>query len=495
MGKRLFILGFCFFALSLKGWANPALAGHLQRAVERGIRQTLKLSGCTEWLVEEASPKISQRVSSLMEAARGRMSEMQMAQELDRVLAPKNLVSLIQYTDDIPQKELVVHVLKSSKSSFAVARAIISRQFLTEISSEATSQQGLFGSVWEKAKAVVTRGTKVDREEVLDILLAKSQDPKAWTEELVAKASQGLPLLPEELVAYHSFFSPVEDLVLAEAIEQLYFRQALAIEFWIRRPKEVQYFFDRIRGVILPAQSRDLFPVMDANFSTAVLNAIQPDRRAAGFWHGLPASYARDKVTSDVRSQMLRLMRIKSLEAGRNLDYISYQKFLIDQIRRLEGEWKIRRLLDWEIGKLSELKQQLALLERYQSAFQGTAFDIFSQDPLAKTLSLEEILEPQALKVFRRSQKFQYWWKNAGLILVTTLFCIIDQTLEERPEEMIQPEEIYLPDSAVVKDIDLKINLITVDFQTETNPERIARLQAYLSALQEERKKYVRKSP
>ena len=370
-----------------------------------------------------------------------------------------------------------------------MARTIISRQFLTEISGEAASQ-GLFRPILEKAQAMVTRGTKANQEEVLDILLKKSQDPKAWTEELAAKAKQGLRLLPEELVAYHSFFSPVEDLVLAGAIDQLYFRQALAIEFWIRRPKEVQYFFDRIRGVILPAQSRDLFPVMNANFSTAVLNAIQPDKRAAGFWHGLPGSYARDKVTSDVKSQLLRLLSIKSLETSGVLEYVSYQKFLMDQIRILEEGGRIRRLLDWEIGKLGELRQQLALLEGYQNAFQGTAFDIFSKDPLAMTLPLEEILEPQALKGLRRSQKFQYWWKNSKLILVTTLFCMIDRYLEERPEELIQPENIFMENGDVVKDIDLKISLITVDLQTETDPERVVRLQAYLSALQEERRKY-----
>ncbi len=487
MKKRILILSLCFFALSVKAEANPIL----EKAVERGIRKTLKLAGCAEWLIEETSPKISQRVTYLMEG----MSEIQMAQELDRILTPKNLASLIQYTDDIPQKEMVVNALEASESSLAMARAIISRQFLTEISGKAALSESLFRPVWEKAKALVTRGTKANQEEVLDILLQKSQNPKAWTEELAAKASQGLRLLPEELVAYHSFFSPVEDLVLAEAIDQLYFRQALAIEFWIRRPKEVQYFFDRIRGVILPAQSRDLFPVMNANFSTAVLNAIQPDRRAAGFWHGLPSSYARDKVTQDVRSQMLRLMSIKSLEAGGSLEYISYQKLLVDQIRILEGESRIRRLLDWEIGKLGELRQQRALLEGYQNAFQGTAFDIFSKDPLAKTLPLEEILEPQVLKEFRRSQKFQYGWKNAKLILVTTLFCMIDRTLEERPEELIEPEEIYLEDGAVLKDIDLKLNLVTLSLQTETDPERSARLQAYLQALQEERKKYVRKSP
>src|SRR3989338_4120735 len=162
----------------------------------------------------------------------------------------------------------------------------------------------------------------------------------------------------------------------------------------------------------------------------------------------------------------------------------------MDQIRILEEGGRIRRLLDWEIGKLGELKQQLALLEGYQNAFQGTAFDIFSKDPLAMTLPLEEILEPQALKGLRRSQKFQYWWKNSKLILVTTLFCMIDRYLEERPEELIQPENIFMENGDVVKDIDLKISLITVDLQTETDPEIVVRLQAYLSALQEERRKY-----
>ena len=495
MKKRLFIFIFCFFSLQhLNGWTNPTLEKAVAKAIERGVRQTLKLSGCAASLIEETSPKISQRVLSLM----GGMNERQIAQELDRILMPKNFISLIESADDIPQKELLVRALKtwekSSQSSLAVARTIMSRQLLTDISKEIVSQ-GHFRSAWEKAKGVVMRGTKVDQDKVLNILLEKSQTPKAWAQELATKAAQGLRILPEELVAYHSFLSPVEDLVLAEAMDQLYFRQALALEFWIRKPKEVQYFFDRIRGVILPSTSKDLFPVVDANFSTAVLNAITPDRRAPGFWHGLPTSYARDKVRLDVRSHMLRLMSIKSLETSGHLGSGSYQDFLMGQIKRLEEEGRIRRLLDWEVGKLGELRQQLGLLEKYQNAFQGTAFDIFSKDPLNQSLPLEEMLDLQALKGFQQTEKFQYLWKNAKLILVTTLFCIVDRMLEERPEELIEPQELDEPDSIAVKNIDSIINLSTISLQTETDPERIARLTAYLQELQEERKQYVGQSP
>ena len=99
MGKRLFIFIFCFFALSLNSWANPAV----KQAAERSIRQVLKLSGCADWLVEESSPKIGSRVAYLMEG----MSETQMARELEWRLIPKNLASLVRYTDDIPQKQIL----------------------------------------------------------------------------------------------------------------------------------------------------------------------------------------------------------------------------------------------------------------------------------------------------------------------------------------------------------------------------------------------------
>ena len=489
MMKHFFILFLCFFAFSLNGWANPAA---VEAAIQRGIRQTLKLAGCADWLIEETSSKISQRVVYEMGGMVG-MSEAHMAEELNRLLTPKNLASLVHEMGGAEgEREMVVQALKSSESSLAVGRAIIIRQFLAEISPTQASQ-GVLQTVWEKAKQVVTRGAKVDQDKVLDILLQKSQDPKAWTEELGALAQNKGVISAEEWVAYHSFVSPVEDLVLAQAMDTLYFRQSLAIEFWIRRPRDVQYFFDHIRGVILPKNSKDVFPIINANFSTAVLDALHPDRRAVGFWHGFPESYARDKVTYGVKSQMLRLLSIKSLETNGLLGELSYREFLDQQIKKLEEAGRFRRLLGWEMGKLKELQRQVDLLERYQNVFQGTAFDIFSKDPLAATLPLEDILEPKALKGFRLASKFGYWGKNAGLILVTALVCVMDRYFEERPEELIDPEEIDLPDRMIVKDIDLKINLVTVALQTETDSERLVRLQAYLEQLQEERKKYIQK--
>src|SRR3989338_2156835 len=471
------VLFFIFVILAVHSlYANPALESWVTALVRRililtseqsAVRGEVRLS---KWLIEEETQKISRLILLRVEP----LPKEKMARELELLLNPRELLWL---ADDVR----VAKVLRESQTEFGLARHIMANQFLSSL--EAYTPPTFLEWIIEKGRRIISRGEKLNQEEVLNFLLTKGQNPEGWIKEIEAKVVRGGVIQAEELVAASSLLHPFCDRIFSEAIDSVLFRQALVIEFWKKHPESVQYFFGRILGVISPQMTFQNFPRIMADFPVAVFNATHTSRRSAFFLFGFPKSYANNKITAEIASQWIRLQSIQSLETTGLLGDRSYREFIVKAIANIENKGRIYKLT--HAGELQELRRQLDLLNRYQEAFQNTPFDVFSN-----TLVPKDILEVEVWKMLDAQYRGEWWGKNIKWILVMTILGVVEYYLSHQPEAMMDPSALDVRDIDILNDIDLKIELSKIKLQSETDPEKIQRIQEYILILETERGKY-----
>lgn len=494
-----------FFVIFL--FLSPFLQANtvLESLVETGVRKVLRLTErpllMTEWEVHEASRKLTQRIVLEIKDLPAEKA----AKRFEELLVPKHLAELMKTLDDVPQKARLIESLSESKSQFAVARRIIVNDFLAKWRDE---PQAILRMIWKKAQEVISRGEKLDQERVLGLLLTKGAAPNVWFLELQAQIARGEKIAAEELVAYTTLLDPINDLILAESLDLLFFRKALVMSFWRKNPKEVHHFFDNIAGVVIPEPKKDLLAGLLVDLPATVFNALHPDRRSKFFLFGLPGSYAEDKMSHLVKTQFIRLLNMQALETQGILSGYSqflgfmkrngkmvrvyegpplrtFRDFLVQAIEKIEQEGFINQWLNK--GNLKELKAQLELLDLYEKAFKGTIFDIL--DP-AISLKLEDVLEEEVLTGMRSSYKWEWVRHHAKLLLLTSLFCVVDAYFEGRPEEIIDPQTLNVENAEMQKAIDLKIELVQIKLKSEKDHAKIKALEEYLQELLEMRRRY-----
>lgn len=445
----------------------------LEKLVEISVKKMVAISTRSLHLNplerEEIVQKLTQRICSdlFKDLPRGGA-----AHTLEHSLHPRNIARVIETIDDIPEKEKLIEFFSKTESQFLVARRLIVKEFLGHW--EGQEKISFLRGLLEKAKEFRLRGKKLDQEKILEYLLFKGKTPHLWFAELEGQLRKGVMIDAEELVAFSAFLDPVSDMILAEGLDSLFFRRALVLEFWKRRPQDVHAFFDRLSGMILPRPHPELFSPLAVDFPVVAFEALHPDRRSASFIFGFPESYAKDKMAHEARLQLIRLFNIKALENAGLIAGPSYKEGITKLMENAKG------------GVLRELKNELGFLEAYEKAFKGTMFDIFDSKPLP----LEDIFSEEGFKELQRGFKWEWWKQNAKMVLFTSLFCLIDYYFETRPEEIIEPQELDMKNSEMIKIIDLKIELTQIKLQSEKDPHKIQELKEYLESLKEMRKQY-----
>ncbi|MBI4040772.1 MAG: hypothetical protein HY390_02775 [Deltaproteobacteria bacterium] len=389
---------------------------------------------------------------------------------LQEHLSAGELSKAIRSLESAPaEREVILAVLAESKSAFQLARKAMVLQMEQVALTVSEQMPGGWFSLWEHIKMIRSQGHKTDPNKIIWNLLSQGEDVSVWGRSLSERVAVGERVEIEELMAFESLLEPINDLVFSEAIESIYFRRALVIEFWKQMPAEFHYFCDRIAFILFGRLHSELLPSFMAEFPATAFRALSPDRRSAAFWHGFSTSYAKDRVEHLAQVHYFRLMNFLALERIGFFPSGEYREFLRTNLEHFGEQWFFQR---WpHTFKRWNLQFQLREYEKYQKAFREGPIDIFSD-----SFGAAQFFDDSFLNGLRKWERFGWWMSNTGRLMVTSLMGCMFYYIVTRPEEIPNPQVqwdtgVFDPDN-IIKNIDSKMHILRLRLELEKDPQK-----------------------